>query len=66
MSSLGEDYPKMQAHVRELLGFYKELGPVGAFGAMMIEQVLQKADEAAMSGDLAAMIRSYQAMKECE
>ena len=65
MTTLGEDYPKMQASVRELLASYREIGPAGAFGAMMIEQVLRHADEAAISGDLAAMIRSYQAMKEC-
>lgn len=67
MASLGEDFPRMQAHVRELLGEYKALpGGVGAFGAMMIEQVLQRADQAAMSGDVVAMIRSYEEMKECK
>ncbi|HEY5085881.1 MAG TPA: hypothetical protein VII66_00855 [Gemmatimonadaceae bacterium] len=66
MTTLGEDYPKMQAHVRELLASYREIGPAGAFGAMMIEQVLRHADEAAASGDVAEMIRCYQAMKECE
>lgn len=66
MSSLGEDFPNEQARVRELLGLYKSLGPNGAFGALMIEQVLQRADQAAISGDVIAMIQSYQEMKECE
>lgn len=65
MASLAEEFPKMQAQVRELLGAYRDIGPVGAFGALMIEQVLQRADAAAMSGDVVAMLRSYQEMKEC-
>jgi hypothetical protein len=67
MASLGEEYPRMQAHVRELLGIYKALPDgVGAFGAMVIEQVLQRACEAAASGDVVAMTRSFEEMKECE
>lgn len=35
----------------------------GSFGAMMIEQSLAAADQAAMSGDVVAMIRAYEAMR---
>lgn len=66
MSSVGEEFPKQQARVRTLLGHYKEIGPAGAFGAMMIEAALRRADEAAMSGDVVAILRSYQELKECE
>lgn len=66
MTSVGEAYPKEQARVRELLGVYKSLGPVGGFGAMMIEQVLQRADQAAVSGDVIAMLRSYEELKGCQ
>lgn len=66
MTSVGEAYPKEQARVRELLGVYKSLGPVGGFGAMMIEQVLQRADQAAVSGDVIAMLRSYEELKGCK
>lgn len=66
MSSVGEDFPKEQARVRELLGIYKGLGPVGGFGAMVIEAVLKRADEAAMSGDVVAILRSYQELKGCK
>ena len=66
MSSLGEDFPKEQARVRELLGLYRSIGPNGAFGAMMIEGTLARADRAAMSGDVIEMIRSYKEMQECE
>jgi hypothetical protein len=64
--SVGQDFPIEQARCRELLEVYRNLGPVGAFGAAMIEQVLRKADEAASSGDVVQMIIAYQAMKDCE
>lgn len=65
MNSVGEDFPNEQARVRELLGQYKEIGPVGTFGAMMIEQVLQRADAAAISGDVIQILRSYEELKGC-
>ena len=64
MSSLGEEFPKQQARVREILGHYKEIGPSGMFGAAMIEQTLKRADEAAISGDVIAMIQSYEELKK--
>lgn len=64
--SVGEDFPREQARVRSLLGEYKTLGPVGMFGATMIEQVLQRADQAAMSGDVVAVLRSYEELKGCK
>ena len=65
MSTLGEDYPKEQERLRELIQVYAQI-PSGAFGKMMIEHALKKADEAAISGDLPRMIAAYKAMKECE
>lgn len=64
MDNLAEQYPKEQARVREVLGMYREIGPAGMFGAAMIEQTLREADAAAASGDVIAMLRSFQAMKE--
>jgi len=66
METLGEALPKEQARVREILGFYKEIGPAGAFGAAMIEASLRKADAAVISGDLPAMIDAYNDLKEYE
>ena len=62
--TLGTAFPKEEARVREILGHYKEIGPAGMFGAIMIEQVLQRADKAAMSGDIVAMIKSYKELQE--
>ena len=64
MSSLAEELPKEQARVREMLGYYKEIGPIGAFGATMIELSLQKADRAIISGDITQMITAYKELQE--
>jgi len=64
--TLAEAFPKEQARVREVLGYYKEIGPAGMFGAYMIEDVLRKADEAAISGSLVDMIASLRELKEVE
>ena len=64
MASLGEELPKEQARVRKVLGYYKEIGPAGIFGATMIEQTLQRADKSVISGDLVEMIKSYNELKE--
>jgi hypothetical protein len=67
MSTLGDEFPLQQKRCRELLGEYKALpNGVGTFGALMIEQVLQRADAAAVSGDVVAMLRSFQEMKDCQ
>ena len=66
MHTLGEKLPEEQARVREVLGYYKEIGPAGLFGAKMIEQSLRKADEAVMSGDVVAMIAAYNDLKDIQ
>ncbi len=64
MATLGEEFPKMQARVRKILGHYKEIGPAGQFGAAMIEEVLQRADKVVIEQDLVAMIQIFQELKE--
>jgi hypothetical protein len=66
MASLGEALPQEQARCRELLAQYKAIGPAGAFGALFIEQALQRADQAVMSGDVVAMMRAYEELKALE
>ena len=66
MESLGTALPKEQARVRETLGHYKAIGSAGVFGAAMIEQSLQKADQAIISGDVVAMLTAYEDLKEIE
>lgn len=66
MPSLGELYPQMQSHVREVLAEYHKVGPAGKLGAMAIEDALKRADKAAVSGDVVAMLRCYEEMKGIE
>ena len=63
--SLGQAFPKEQARCRELLVYYREIGPAAQFGLLMIEAVLKRADQAAISGDLIAMLQSFQELKGC-
>lgn len=60
--TLGDAYPKRQADVRRLRDAYREIGPAGAFGLAVIDDVLRRADEAVASGDVVAMLRLYQEM----
>ena len=66
MSTLGSELPKEQARVRELIAVYRGLPDnAGWFGATMMEQALQRADQAVMSGDVIEMLRSYEELKGC-
>lgn len=64
--TLGDAFPIEQARIRELRTQYMAIGPAGAFGYAILEQVLKRADQAAMSGDVVAMLRSYEEMKGCQ
>lgn len=64
--SLADAFPEEQQRVRELLQVYRDLGPVGMFGAAALEQTLRRADKAASSGDATEMLRSYAELKGCQ
>ena len=49
-----------------LIGHYEEIGPVGAFGKMMIRRDIDAAKEALGSGDTIAMIASLEALRGCK
>lgn len=67
MTSVGEDFPREQARLRQLIHDYQELpNGVGAFAAMMTEATLADADKAQASGDIVAILRAYAAMRECQ
>jgi hypothetical protein len=61
--SLAEALPAEMARVREVLGHYRELGPVGMFGAHFIEADLREADQAVMSGDVVRMLRAFETLQ---
>lgn len=62
--TLADALPKEQQRARELLRQYQEIGPAGAFGAAMITQALARADAASASGDVVAMVRSLEELRE--
>jgi hypothetical protein len=66
MPSLGDEYPREQKRLRQLLTQYKEIGPAGQFGYIMISDVLDRANTAAISGDVVEMVRVFNEMKECQ
>ena len=65
-TSLGEELPKEQVRVRELIAEYRDpiLKGAGNIAAMMMEQALQRADKAIISGDVLAMIHSYEELRD--
>jgi hypothetical protein len=52
-------------HVRdEILPVYLEIGPAGAFAVMMMRRDLDEAQRAMIAGDVVAMLRCYEKLKE--
>ena len=62
--SLATEYPKEQRRCRAILEIYKGLGVSGIPGSLMIQLMLDQAEDAAASGDVVAMVRSFKEMKE--
>lgn len=66
MTTLADGLLAEQQRCRVLLEVYAGIGPAGAFGAAMIRQDLADAEAAIMSGDVVAMLRAYEALRECQ
>lgn len=71
METLADALPRQQARVREVLALYEELqrenpraicGPAIA----MIKASLAEAERAAISGDVIAMLRAHEDLKEIQ
>lgn len=60
--TLAEGLPAEQQRVRELLPLYDAV-PAGAFAAAIMRAALTRAEQAAASGDVIAMLRSYEELK---
>ena len=63
VKTLGEALPEQQARVRKLIGYYREIGPAGQFAIANMEAALRRADQAAISGDVGAMIQAHEELK---
>ena len=64
--TVGDEFTVQQARCRELMLEYHGIGSAGKFGLVHIEDVLHRADLAAISGDILAILRSLKEMRECE
>lgn len=65
MKTLAESLAAEQSRVRDLVGVYESI-QTGAFGAVMLRQALRRAEEAAASGDVVAMMQSYKELRDCQ
>lgn len=63
MTSLGEALPAEMARVRDLLTLYDAI-PTGVFAATMMRMALDRAAKAMIEGDVVAMLRVYEELKE--
>lgn len=65
--TLGDALPREMARVRdELIPAYQSIGPAGSFGLHMLRISLDNATKALASGDVVAMLRAYQELKESQ
>jgi hypothetical protein len=62
MKNLAEALPNEQQRVRDLLLIYNAI-PTGVFAATMMRQSLARAEQAAASGDVVAMLAAYEDLK---
>jgi len=66
METLVDALQKETVRVREVLEHYQPIGIASMLGAAFIEQDLRAADAAVMNGDVAAMLESYETLKQIE
>jgi len=66
IETLGTELPKEIERCHELLTEYSAIGPAGAFGHAMITEDIAAAHKAMMEGDVVAMLRAYNTLKECK
>lgn len=63
-TTLGDDLPRVMAHVRDdLIPMYQSIGPAGGFAIMCMRKDLDDAAKAMISGDVIEMLRVYQSLK---
>lgn len=54
--TLGDALPDEIARVTKILGYYQEIGPAGAVGAMLIRASLDRATRSLARGDIVNML----------
>lgn len=65
MSTLGEALPAEMTRVRdELIPMYLSIGPMGGPAVFLMRMALHKAQKALADGDVVAMMRAYEELKD--
>lgn len=64
MTTLGDEYPKLQQKIRQCLINGKEIGPNGEFYCLLAEDLLKRADKAVIEQNLPDMISIFKEMQE--
>lgn len=62
--TVGDDFPVQQARIRKCRDAGIKIGPSGAFYVAAADDLLRRADEVAISGDIVQILRVYNEMKE--
>lgn len=65
-NTVGDDFPRQQGRVRGIRDAAKSIGPAGSFLVAVCDDVLRRAEAAAMSGDIVTILRVYQEMREMQ
>ena len=63
--NLIEGLQEEQKRCRDLLKEYEAIGFPGVFASTMIKQAIVKADNTIATGDVIAMLKSYEELKSC-
>ena len=64
MSTLGDEYPKQQARLRNIMRALAEIGPSGHFLIAIIEDIMRRADKAVIDQDVVGMVAVFKEMQE--
>lgn len=64
MNTLGDEFPKAQERIRRLRDYGREIGVAGTFYVAVCDDLLRRADRAAIEGDTVAMIAIFKEMQE--
>lgn len=62
--TLGDALPREMTRVRGLIPIYASIGPAGNFAVAMMNHTLDEAQKALADGDVIAMLRVYQELKD--
>lgn len=51
--------------VRAIVPHYRDIGPAGEFGALMLEAAIREGEAAIASGDVVRMLSAFKSLEDC-